>query len=156
MSATAESVKPKFSFGDMMLRLLGVLPAKGRKPMTKEEYAKIYREPPSFVDFLPWKDFDEQDLVFEFDDGVSVGAVFDLKPIDVEGKPMSVMKKIELGIQKAFQGIPTHVDSPWVVQTFLQDEPITDLVDMVRNYSTEEARKTKHHELWLEELEEHQ
>jgi conjugative transfer ATPase len=138
----------------MLLRLLGVLPH-GRKPLTREEYAKIYREPPSFAQYLPWKDFSDEDLVFEFDDGVSVGAVFELTPIDVEGKSMSVLKKIELGIQKAFQSVPTHVASPWIVQTYLQDDPITDLADMVRRYATDEARKTNHHELWLKELDEH-
>lgn len=157
MNATTESVhaKPKVSLGDLALRLLGVMPTNGRKPLTQDDYANIYHEPPSFAQYLPWKDYDVNDRVFMFDDGVSVGAVFELTPIDVEGKPMSVLKKIELGIQKAFQSIPTHVSSPWIVQTYLQDEPITDLVDMVRNYATPEARKTKHHELWLKELEDH-
>ncbi len=143
------------SIKDRLLRLLGVLPPEGRKPLTQEQRKKIYAEPPSFTELLPWKGFNKEEGVFEFDDGASVGAVFELQPIDVEGRPMEILGKIELGVQKALKNIPTHSLSPWIVQTYLQDEPITDLVDIVRNYATPEARQTKHHELWLKELEEH-
>lgn len=143
------------SIKEILQRLLGVLPPDGSKPLTQEQLRAVYDEPPSFTEFLPWKDFDPDSGTFQFDDGASVGAVFELQAIDVEGRPMSILKKIEQGVQKALQNIPTHAPSPWIIQTYLQDESITDLVDMVREYATPDARKTKHHQLWLKELEEH-
>jgi len=150
---TTATVKP--SLRNMLMRLLGVLPHDGHEPLTKDQLQDIYREPSSFCEFLPWKDYNKDEGVFEFDDGASVGAVFELKPIDVEGRPMHILKKVELGLQKAIQNMPSHPNSPWIIQTYLQDEPITDLVDMVREYASPDAKKTTHHELWLQELEEH-
>ncbi len=155
LASTEQITGAASSIKDTLLRLLGVLPADGRKPLTKKQHQKIYQNPPSFTEFLPWKDFHGESGVFQFDDGASVGAVFELKPIDVEGRPASILEKIELGIQRALKNIPTHATSPWIIQTYLNDEPITDLAEIVRDYSTEEARKTRHHELWIKELEEH-
>lgn len=155
LTTTEQMARSASSIKDTLLRLLGVLPADGRKPLTKEQRQKIYQDPPSFTEFLPWKDFHSESGTFQFDDGASVGAVFELKPIDVEGRPVSILEKIELGIQRALKNIPTHASSPWIIQTYLNDEIITDLAEIVREYATEEARKTQHHELWIKELEEH-
>lgn len=138
-----------------LLRLLGTLPADGSEPLTHDQMDKLYREPPPFTQYLPWKAFDAEDEVFEFADGASVGAAFELSPIDVDGRPDRILHKIEMGIQRALQNIPTYAAKPWIVQTYLQDEPITDLVDQIREYSTPAARETRHHQLWLDDMEEH-
>lgn len=151
--ATGDGAVARPSIKSLLLRLLGVLPPDGRLPLTKERLRDLYREPESFVDYLPWRGF--ADGVFEFADGASVGAVFELTPIDVEGRPSFILDKIESGIQKALQNIPAHGDSPWIVQTYLQDEPIGDLVDELREYATPAARETRHHQLWLDEIKEH-
>jgi len=154
-SVTSAQATPKPSLRNLLLRLLGVLPADGREPLTRAKMEDLYRESSSFCEFLPWKDYNRDERVFEFDDGASVGAVFELTPIDVEGRPTKILTQIERGLQKALQNIPSHADSPWIIQTYLQDESITGLVDMVRDYATPDAKKTKHHERWLKELEEH-
>ena len=140
---------------DRVQRLLGILPWNGSQPLTKESYEEIYQEPPSFAEFLPFKDFDKENKVFLMDDGLSVGAVFELIPVDVEGQSQEILEVIEAGIQQALQRIPGDRDYPYIVQTYLRDEPITDLVDNLRAYATPEARATKHHELWMKEMEEH-
>ncbi len=141
-------------FKDLMLRLIGVKPWHG-DPMTHEQYKSVYAEPPSFAQFLPFKDYDKKKEVFLFDDGISVGAVFELTPIDVEGQPQEILEKIEYGIQQSFQRLPGDRDHPFIVQIYLNDEPITELVDHLREYATPEARATKHHEIWMREMEEH-
>lgn len=152
MTASATSIK---SIKAAALRLLGVLPPDGSEPLTQDQQAELYRSPPSFTQHLPWKSFNAEEGVFEFADGVSVGAAFELMPIDVDGRPPSILQKIEQGIQKALQNIPTYSQTPWIVQTYLQDEPITDLVEQIRAYATPAARETRHHQLWLDEMEEH-
>ena len=140
---------------DWLLRLMGVLPPDGSRPITESEYARRYKDLPSFTQFLPFKEYDAEEGVFHFEDSCSVGAVFELQAVDVEGRPAQVLKRIESGIQKALQSIPGHHDSPWILQSFLQDDPLMGLIDQIRDYATPEAKKLDHHAIWMRELEEH-
>ncbi len=144
---------PKYR--DVFKRLIGVLPGDGRKPITEKKYGDLYNENPSFTDYLPWKDYDDEEGVYLLDDGVSVGVFVEIDPIDIEGRSKDILEKIEEGIQQALQYLPILQDNPWIVQTYLQDEPIRDLIRKIHEYSTEEARQSEHHEIWLRELEEH-
>ena len=143
------------SVKDGILKLLGVMPPDGSMPLTEEDMEDVYKDAPSFTQFLPWKDYNSDLGVFEFEDGVSVGAVFELKPIDVEGRSTEILKKIESGIQKSLQNIPTYTDSPWIIQFYLQDEPINGLIEQMENYATPDAKKTEHFQFWLDEYEQH-
>jgi len=140
---------------DMLSRIVGITPLDGSTPITNDQFKKIYNDEPSFSEFLPFKEYDDESEVFYLEDNVSVGAVFEITPVDVEGRPMEILKKIEAGIQKALHGIPGHHDSPWIVQSFLQDDPIAGLIDSIKEYSTPEAKETQHHKNWIADLEEH-
>lgn len=140
---------------DAFLRVVGILPGDGSKPLTEKQYAALYNDVDSFTAFLPFKDYNEDTQTFIFEDGASVGAAFELKPVDVEGCSQDILKNVEHGISQAFQNIPGHQDSPWIVQIYLQDDPITGLIEQLRDYATPEAKETKHHEHWMGELEEH-
>lgn len=158
MSAFIESERMKSAVSwtqEQLLRLIGITPPDGSRPITDEDYARIYRDKPSFAQFLPFKDFDKEDCLFQFEDGCSVGAVFELQALDVEGRSAQVLQKIESGIQKALQSIPGHHDSPWILQCYLQDDPLQGLIEKIREYATPEARESKHHEIWLWEFAEH-
>ncbi len=143
------------SFIDRLLRVVGVLPPGAATPVTVDDYAQIYKEPPSFIQYLSFKGYDPADEVFLLQDGINVGAILELTPIDVEGQSAEALSQIESGIQAALQRIPSHRDYPFIVQTYLSDEPITDLVDKLREYSTDAAKATKHHEIWMAEMQEH-
>ena len=114
---------------EWLMRLLGISPMNGCKPLTQTEQARIWQDHPSFTQFLPFKEYDPNSGVFLFEDGCSVGAVFELQAVDVEGRSVAVLKKIEKGIRKALQGIPGHHDSPWILQFYLQDDPLAGLMD---------------------------
>ena len=140
---------------DAFLRIIGVLPSNGFKPLTEKQYAALYDDKDSFAAFFPFKDYSADTQTFLFEDGASVGAVFELKPVDVEGRSQDILKNVEHGITQAFLNIPGHQDSPWIVQIYLQDKPITGLIEQLRDYATEDAKKTRHHEHWMKEVEEH-
>jgi conjugative transfer ATPase len=142
-------------FLDILYRVLGVIPLDGSRPLTQKQYAKLWDKLPSFTEYLPFKDFNQEDGVFHFEDGVSVGAVFELTAIDIEGRTLQVVKRIEDGIQKALQGLPGHHDSPWILQSYLEDEPLYDLLGKIRDYATPQARESKHFEIWMDILDEH-
>ncbi|MEW8139163.1 MAG: conjugative transfer ATPase [Candidatus Thiodiazotropha endolucinida] len=142
-------------FLDILYRVLGVIPLDGSRPLTEKQYAKLWDKLPSFTEYLPFKDFNREDGVFHFEDGFSVGAVFELTAIDIEGRPVQIVKRIEDGIQKALLSLPGHHDSPWILQSYLEDEPLHGLLDKIRNYATPEARTCRHFDKWMEILEEH-
>ena len=46
----------------------------------------LYARPPSFTDFLPWVEYLPESRCFLLDDGVSVGALFELTPAGTEAR----------------------------------------------------------------------
>lgn len=140
---------------DWCLRLSGVLPMDGSRPLTHKLLQKTFTDNPSFAEFLPFRDYDEEEGVFHFYDGVSVGAVMEIKPIDVEGRPPEILKKVERALDKSIKSVPPSQNSPWIIQIFLEDEPITGLVELMREYAVEDAKRRPFHKAWLREMEEH-
>jgi hypothetical protein len=60
--------------------------AKPRRILKQSEVAAAYREPPSFTDLLPWVEYDPENQSFLLEDGVSVGALFELIPVSTEAR----------------------------------------------------------------------
>ena len=66
---------------------------KGRQPLTRpgkmshRDEAKIYYASPPIIDFLPWAEFLDDEQCLLPDDGVSVGAVYDVTPVATDGRP---------------------------------------------------------------------
>lgn len=136
---------------------IGEYPASGTIPITESEYAKLYEPAESFTDYIPWLDYDADEQVFEMDDHVSVGAMWELRPVDVDGKPPETIDNIEKNLVRALHTLPQEEENPWVCQVFLQDEPIDakEQVDFFREYAKPYARDTDHAKAWFHALEEH-
>ncbi|MDP8185323.1 conjugative transfer ATPase [Phocoenobacter skyensis] len=118
---------------------------------------KLYSKTPSFVDFLPYAEFLDEPGLMLFDDGKSIGAVFDIKPIGTEGRSNDYLARIRTLVKDAIQDSFDEEDvNPYVVQFYCQDE--TDLrgyVDNLRNYISKEARGTEFTEQWLKTMNKH-
>ena len=54
--------------------------------MTRQNEEKVYHANPSIIDFLPWAEFLDEEQCLLLDDGVSVGAVYDVTPVATEGR----------------------------------------------------------------------
>lgn len=84
---------------------------------------KLYNDKsPGFPQFLPWVEYLDADQCFLLEDGRSVGAVFDVRPVGTEGREPewleSVRDLIEDSLQDSFKEIE---ESPWVMQMYCQD-----------------------------------
>ena len=84
---------------------------------------KLYDDKhPGFPQYLPWVEYLTENKCFLLEDGRSVGAVFELRPIGPEGRMpdwlQSVRDMIEDALQDSFKEVE---DSPWVIQLFCQD-----------------------------------
>ena len=116
----------------MLSRLIGITPLNGSRPITQKELARLYQDLPSFTQFLPFKDYDPNDAVSSTSRMAARWARYsNSRPWMWRGDPSHILKKIERGIQKALQSIPGHHDSPWILQCYLQDDPLQGLIDQI-------------------------
>lgn len=128
-----------------------------KKPIASSTIDRQYKRTPSFIDYLPWVEFLEQEQAVLMEDGRSVGAVFELRATGTDGRLQDYLANIRDRFQEALQdSFDEYDDSPWILQTYTQDElDIDHLVEHVRQYATEEAAGTEYTEAYLEVLAAH-
>ena len=104
----------------------------------------LYREPSSFTDLLPWVEYDPESACFLLEDGVSVGALFELMPVGTEARTTAFMTELRDAIQTALNdAIPEEEGAPWVLQVYVQDEPsLRHFAQQLRNYPEPRLRDT--------------
>ncbi|STE82293.1 putative plasmid-related outer membrane ATPase [Escherichia coli] len=135
----------------------GAQPLKRPGQMTQEEEVRVYHAGPSVIDFLPWVEYLDEAQCLLLDDGMSVGAVYDVTPAATEGRTEERLEQIrdmvEDALQDSFDEYDTH---PWVVQFFCQDENDVDAyLDYLKGYVKPHAQGTAFTEAWLGEMERH-
>jgi len=93
-------------------------------PVTTASVKRLYDRPPSFTDLLPWVEYDPDSRTFLLEDGVSVGALFEILPVGTEARTPQFMTQLRDAIQTALtDAIPEDDDVPWILQVYVQDEP---------------------------------
>ncbi len=93
-------------------------------PVTTAEVKRLYERPPSFTDLLPWVEYHPDSRTFLLEDGISVGALFEITPAGTEARTPQFMQQLRDAIQTALtDAIPEEDDAPWVLQVYVQDEP---------------------------------
>lgn len=135
----------------------------GREPlrrpgkMTVKDEQQVYHANPSIVDYLPWAEFLDREQCILLDDGVSVGAVFDITPVATEGRTDDRLEQMRDTVEDALQdSFEEHDENPWVVQFFCQDENNVDAyLDRLKGYIKPHAQGSQLSESWLKETERH-
>ena len=93
-------------------------------PLTNATIKRHYDRPPSFTDLLPWMEYIPECKTFVLEDGVSLGALFEVTPVGCEARTPAFMAQLRDTIQTAInEAIPERDDAPWVLQVYVQDEP---------------------------------
>jgi len=125
--------------------------------MTVRDEQKIYHANPSIIDYLPWAEFLDHEQCILLDDGVSVGAVYEVIPVGTEGRTAERLEQIRDTVEDALQdSFDEHEENPWVVQFFCQDEYNGDIyLDSLRGYVSPLAQGTAFTEDWLNVMERH-
>ncbi|MBN5392206.1 conjugative transfer ATPase [Serratia marcescens] len=135
----------------------------GREPlrrqgkMTVKDEQQVYHANPSIVDYLPWAEFLDREQCILLDDGVSVGAVFDITPVATEGRTDDRLEQMRDTVEDALQdSFDEHDENPWIVQFFCQDENnVEAYIDGLRQYVKSHAQGSTFTEDWLKETERH-
>ena len=126
-------------------------------PVTTNQVKQLYERPPSFTDFLPWMEYNPASRTFLLEDGISVGALFELTPAGTEARTPAFMTQLRDAIQTALtDAIPEEDDSPWILQVYVQDEPsLQGFQKDIANYAQPGARDTAYTHHYQQTLSEH-
>jgi conjugative transfer ATPase len=129
-------------------------PSREGGPPTVRRVADMYHQPPSFTQLLPWLDYDETAQVFLLADGRGFGALFELRAAGCEARPTAWLDDLRDKLQGVLGALP-EVNPPWILQVFVQDEPLPGLADRIAAYGREDARDTPFAARWRELLAAH-
>ena len=105
--------------------------------MTIREIKKQFKRPPSFINQLPFVNYNPDDECFLLNDGVSVGAVLEVSPIDAESRPEEMLVNDLLNLAGCFSTFMEYDFNPWVVQIYVNDEPVDSLYFSLKEYTEE-------------------
>lgn len=105
--------------------------------LTMQKMRRIYDRPPSFTDLLPWVEYLPESKTFLLEDGISLGALFEVKPVGCEARTLEFMEQLREAIQTAIsETVPELDEAPWIVQLYVQDEPsLSTLSQAVSEYA---------------------
>ncbi len=128
-----------------------------QRPLRQRDVQALYERPPSFTPFLPWVEYLPDSQCFLLEDGVSVGAMFDLTPVGTEARTVPFMVALRDAIQTALsEALPELDDAPWVLQLYVQDEPNLDsLVQSLRHYPTGPIREHTYTRIFQDLMQNH-
>jgi len=126
-------------------------------PVTTRQVKQLYGRPPSFTDLLPWMEYNPASRTFLLEDGLSVGALFEITPAGTEARTPAFMTQLRDAIQTALtDAIPEEDDTPWILQVYVQDEPsLQGFQKEVANYAQPSARDTAYTQHFQQTLSEH-
>lgn len=94
----------------------------GDQCLTTRRRRHMSQRSPSFTELLPWRDYDPLTQAFVLNDGVSVGALFELTPIPTEAQPDAILEDYCRKVQAALQTLPESGSPDWIVQFFVNDD----------------------------------
>lgn len=87
--------------------------------LTERTVDSLYQKGASFVDFMPWVEYQPESKTLLLDDGRSVGAVYDITPFGTEGRSPARLEELRDILKDALQDSFTEYDRhPWVVQFY--------------------------------------
>lgn len=126
------------------------------RPLTLAGERRWYETPRSFTDLLPWVDSEEGGRILRLADGRSVGALFELIPVACEARPPEFLRELQDQIRLALAHALPEDEPPWVLQVFLQAEPVrAELVQALRAAVEPAARGSAYTAHYLDLLDAH-
>ena len=93
-----------------------------KKLATVADRRRMALRPPSFTELLPYVSYAPDEQVFTFQDGATLGAMFELQALPTEAQSVDYLIDRAQKVQEALQALPESDASPWIVQFFLNDD----------------------------------
>ena len=116
-----------------------------------------YARPPSFTDLLPWMEYLPDLQAFVLEDGVSLGALFEIEPAGCEARTPAFMQALRDHIQTAIcESVPEQDEAPWILQVYVQDEPsLEPFARTLANYPVPDIRASQYARHYQDLMEAH-
>ena len=114
-------------------------------PLRTSDVKQGYQRPGSFTDLLPWVEYHGDSRTFLLDDGISMGALFDVEPVGCEARTTDFMTQLRDGLQTAInEALPELDDAPWILQVYVQDEPsLSGFTQSLADYTQPKVRSSE-------------
>ena len=124
---------------------------------TAQDYERMYKSDPSFVDLLPWIEYLSEDEMFLFNDGISYMSVLRLDPISTEGRSQEDLEEVSESIARVIaEACPEEDTDPWTVQIYMNSEPALDQhLESVNKAPEQSVEKTGYTQEFLRLYSEH-
>ena len=103
--------------------------------LARSEQRAMYDRPPSFARFLPIRAWERRTGLFLLDDFPNAAAVLELRPVDAEARSPGQLERMLDRMTAAFACVPQRARDPWVVQLYLQDEPLLHAARRLEEYA---------------------
>jgi conjugative transfer ATPase len=128
-----------------------------KKPLTTMDAHRLYGRPSSFVQKLPWVEFQKDSQTVLLDDGKSVGAVFDIVPIATEGRSYNWLQDRRDMIQDVLTDVfEEHPNSSWIIQQYtFDDDNMEEYIATLKAYPKHYCKDTLYTKEWLGIIERH-
>lgn len=132
-------------------------PPEKKVPLKTDEVKRMYNRPSSFINKLPWYEYQADSKTFLLDDGLSVAAVYDIVPIASEGRSYNWLQDKRDMVQNALQdSFEEYSDSPWIIQQFAyDDDDFSDFIAELRKYPDERCIDSAYTAEYLDNVENH-
>ncbi|WP_233208849.1 conjugative transfer ATPase [Zhongshania marina] len=128
-----------------------------KKPLDVAEVKRMYNRPSSFINRLPWYEYQSDSKTFLLDDGISVAAVYDIIPIASEGRSYNWLQDQRDLVQNAIQdSFEEHSGSPWIIQQYAyDDDDFRDFIEVLRKYPDQSCIDSGYTKEYLQNVEKH-
>lgn len=131
--------------------------ANKEKDATLADEEALYQRGPSFIDLLPYAEFQTDSKTMLLDDGQSVAAFYEVMPIGTEGREANWLQKVRDSLENALQdSFDEEEKNPWVIQFYAQDEISWDsYLDHLNHYRQPRTHDSEFSEAYLSLFEKH-
>ncbi len=109
---------------------------------------------PSIADQFSVVDFCDEQQVFLFADGISMGSGFELGDISAEASPQTYLEIVHQKLTETFANVvPLYQKDPWVMQVFVNDAfSLTPVLKHIKNNISENILNTSFTQDYLQKL----
>jgi conjugative transfer ATPase len=135
----------------------GSRPDQRGRPATQADEAQQYEVAPSFLEYCPWVEYLPESKSVLLEDGQSVAAFFELRPLGTEGREQPWLEQARDALENALQDSFDELEvNPWIIQIYAQDETGWDAyLRELKDYIHPRARETTFTRSYLRRFEHH-
>ncbi len=126
---------------NLFMRATGEWPLFGSPPLSEGQYKNLFQSAPSFVDYFPLIDYDNDNAVYLFDDYVNVAKAYEVQTKYMGAKSDGTLDDFNTNIMQALNALPTQDDAPYVAQIYLYRQSVPNIGEYLASHIEEKIKR---------------